>query len=89
MNQSEMRQGRFRLKNSPYPKIKVCDYPEDVKTLSFLEGRVGYFLRDDVECPMPSAMLEGMMNKITKTRATIRGMLKPSPPKEDPFFIWS
>ncbi len=65
-----MYRGEFRLKSSPYPNLKVCEYPETTETLSFLENRLAFLLANETN--MPEAMIIGMGYKMEHTRETLQ-----------------
>jgi hypothetical protein len=65
-----MYRGEFRLKSSPYPDLKVRDYPETTETLSFLENRLAFLLANETNMPEP--MILGMGYKMEHTRETLQ-----------------
>jgi hypothetical protein len=65
-----MYRGEFRLKSSPYPKLKVCEYPETTETLLFLENRMAFLLVNETNMPEP--MIVGMGYKMEHTRETLQ-----------------
>ncbi len=76
-----MYRGEFRLKSSPYPDLKVRDYPETTETLSFLENRLDFLLANETNMPEP--MIIGMGYKMEHTRETLRKLYSASKAAEN------
>jgi len=78
MKRSSMYSGKFKLKNSPYPKTYVCDYPTTTQALSYLDGLLLWLLDESNTHNMPLDMVKG----IAYTEEKIRNSLSDSYRKE-------
>ena len=87
MKTSEFNQGKFKLKDSPYPQSLVCDYPETFKTLSYLEGKLRFYMDSETTTYVPQAMVNGVALKVERTRKRLREK-KDGKPQSNPFFIF-
>ena len=60
MKLNNMYAGKFKLKKSIYPELYVCDYPVDTKSLSYLEGLLGWLLDENNDHSVPLPMVHGI-----------------------------
>jgi hypothetical protein len=71
MKLSSMYKGNFRLKKSPYPELKVCDYPVSPQSLSYLEGLLSWLLDEENDHSMPLPMLHGIAHTAEKIQKSL------------------
>ena len=63
--------GKFKLKNSPYPQIYVCNYPVETQSLSYLEGLLGWLLDENTDHTMPLPMVHGIAYAAEKIQKSL------------------
>lgn len=51
MTTQDMLAGKFRMKSSPYPKTKVCDYPNNKPVLRFLQNKLEWYESNETAAP--------------------------------------
>lgn len=66
-----MRNGEFRLKNSPWT-MDVRDWPATPQTLKFLKNRIAWATENPDESYMPLDMVEGLLNVAEKINRKVK-----------------